>query len=198
MSPIISARGGLSSAAYGQFAISGAANSYESIATVTVGSGGTSTISFTSIPSTYKHLQVRYNARAGRANNATGYMWLQVNTVFGDRYHVLNGNGSAANPLGAVPAFDSGQFLNAPGTSAAANIFGAGVIDFLDYGSTTKNKTIRALSGVDCNGSGYIGLSSYLYGSTTAISSITIGSVDSNVGALLQQHSHFALYGIKD
>jgi hypothetical protein len=174
-------------------------NSYESIATVTVGSGGSSTISFTSIPSTYKHLQVRYNARAGRANDATGYMWLQVNTVFGDRYHVLNGNGSAANALGAVPAFDSGQFLNAPGTSAAANIFGAGVIDFLDYGSTTKNKTIRALSGVDCNGSGYIGLSSYLYGAaTTAISSITIGSVDSNVGALLQQHSHFALYGIKD
>jgi hypothetical protein len=171
---------------------------YDSIATVTVGSGGTSTISFTSIPSTYKHLQIRYNARAGRANAATGYMWLQVNTVFGDYYHVLSGNGSAVSTTSAVPAFDSGQFLQAPGTTASANIFGAGVIDFLDYGSTTKNKTIRVLSGTDCNGSGIVGLSSYLYGSTTAISSITIGSVDSNVGALLQQHSQFALYGIRD
>ena len=36
---------------------------YESIATVTVGSGGTSTISFTSIPQTYTHLQLRYIAR---------------------------------------------------------------------------------------------------------------------------------------
>ena len=34
-------------------------NSYESIATVTVGAGGSSSISFTSIPSTYKHLQLR-------------------------------------------------------------------------------------------------------------------------------------------
>ena len=34
-------------------------NSYESIATVTVGSGGTSEINFTSIPATYTHLQLR-------------------------------------------------------------------------------------------------------------------------------------------
>ena len=33
--------------------------SYESIATVTVGSGGAASVEFTSIPSTYTHLQIR-------------------------------------------------------------------------------------------------------------------------------------------
>ena len=34
-------------------------SSYESIQTITVGSGGASTIVFSSIPSTYAHLQIR-------------------------------------------------------------------------------------------------------------------------------------------
>ena len=67
MSPILGARGGLSASAYGLFSLQ-STNSYESIQTVTVGSGGQSTISFTSIPSTYKHLQIRMLARATGAS----------------------------------------------------------------------------------------------------------------------------------
>jgi hypothetical protein len=37
--------------------LTAAAGDFESIATVTVGSGGSAVISFTSIPSTYAHLQ---------------------------------------------------------------------------------------------------------------------------------------------
>ena len=43
-------------------------NSYESIATVTVGAGGTSTITFSSIPTGYTHLQIRGIAQIGRAH----------------------------------------------------------------------------------------------------------------------------------
>jgi len=68
MSPILGATGGLSARAYGFTSVIGATNSYESISTVTVGSGGSTTISFSSIPATYKHLQIRAIAKASGTN----------------------------------------------------------------------------------------------------------------------------------
>ncbi len=48
---------------------------YESIATTTVGAGGTSTITFSSIPSTYTHLQIR---GIGRSDAASGNSWIYL------------------------------------------------------------------------------------------------------------------------
>jgi hypothetical protein len=76
---------------------------------------------------------------------------------------------------------------------ATASVFGAGVIDILDYANTSKYKTIRTLSGWDKNGGGNVGLSSGLWLSTSAISSIVIGSQTGN----LVTNTQFALYGIK-
>jgi hypothetical protein len=76
-------------------------------------------------------------------------------------------------------------------------MFGGGVVDILDYASTSKNKTIRTLSGADINGAGGdLRLSSGLWFATpAAITSITLyangGSSD------FAQYSSFALYGIK-
>jgi len=57
----------------------GVANSYESIATVTVGGGGSSTISFSSIPSTFQHLQIRatYNFPSAGRDTAGNIISLQ-------------------------------------------------------------------------------------------------------------------------
>jgi hypothetical protein len=77
------------------------------------------------------------------------------------------------------------------GTSAAASIFGAGIVDILDYANTNKYKTLRALAGVDFNGSGRVGLTSGLWQSTSAINAITLE------GSSFVQYSSFALYGIK-
>ena len=80
--------------------------SYESIATVTVGSGGSSSIDFTSIPSTYTHLQLRMTARctAQSGGNPTN-VYLRFNSDSGSNYawHQLAGNGSAAS---AAPTFN--------------------------------------------------------------------------------------------
>ena len=75
-------------------------NSYESIETVTVGSGGSATVSFTSIPATYTHLQIRGIART--ATNVS--LGLQFNSDTGSNYsrHFLNGNGSSAASGGAA------------------------------------------------------------------------------------------------
>ena len=170
---------------------------FDSIATVTVGSGGTSSISFTSIPSTYKHLQIRYIARNSTRSSATyGALVYQVNGSYGARYHYLEGTG--ANPVNSgsgIPSSGEAYMLVAPGTSATSGVFGAGIIDILDYADTNKNKTIRTLSGVDNNGSGELIFGSSMVNSTSAITSFTILPTDGGTG--IPQHSHFALYGVK-
>lgn len=167
--------------------------SYESIATTTIGAGGASTVTFTSIPSSFQHLQVRYLAKSGRVQNLAGQMVMRFNGSYAARGHNLYGDGATAFANSSVPAI--GEFALAATGTLAGSTFGAGVIDILDYADTNKNKTIRSLTGADINGSGNIFFSSQLINSTTAISSITFETIDG--GTNLQQYSSFALYGVK-
>jgi hypothetical protein len=171
-------------------------SSFESIATVTV-SSAVSTVSFTSIPATYTHLQVRVIARSTGGSGGTTQATMKVNGITsGYSYHVLVGTGSSAVSEGgaATGSFyaPAPRFAN---NGAAAGIFGGGIIDILDYANTNKYKTGRCLSGVDLNGSGQIILSSAILGSTTsAISSLEF---QDQSGDNFAQYSSFALYGIK-
>ena len=172
-------------------------NSYESIATVTVGSGGSSTISFSSIPSTYKHLQIRAIARDNRADAGTSSLRLQFNSDTGSNYytnHRITGSGSSAVAgAGATGAFI--LFTESASGNSTANCFSASVVDVLDYVNTNKYKTTRTLHGADLNdANGAVVFRSGLWMSTSAISTITITH---NNGSNLVQYSQFALYGIK-
>ena len=171
-------------------------NSYESIATVTVGSGGQSSAVFSSIPSTYKHLQIRLCARVtGATTDSNIVAYFNADTTSGNYpQHVLYGTGSAA-AAGYSPSDANLAIGRTPGASSSANMFGLGIADILDYTNTNKNKTVRALSGQDQNGSGIVLLNSGLWLSTTAISTITITAQSGNGN--LAQYSSFALYGIK-
>ena len=199
MSPIISTKGGLSSAGYGQFSLVGGGSSFDSIATVTVGSGGTSSISFTSIPSTYKHLQIRGIYRSSRASASGRDAALVLNyngttsTYVG---HNLIGDGASAS----ASYNSSSQYANnldvGNGNNATAGIFSVAVIDILDYANTSKNKVMRGLAGVDLNGSGAILFGSGMWVDTTAINQIVLTTVGAAVYNF-QQYSQFALYGIK-
>ena len=168
---------------------------FESIATVTVGSGGASSIEFTSIPGTYQHLQVRGVARRDDAF-ATGSVYVQVNSDTGSNYayHVLNGDGSSASAsAGSSAAF---MFLGqSTANGAASSIFAAYVADLLDYASTSKTKVLRAMGAHDSNGSGNFRLLSGLWNSTSAVTSLKL--YPSTAGVNFVQHTTFALYGIK-
>jgi hypothetical protein len=73
-------------------------------------------------------------------------------------------------------------------------MFGALVMDILDYTSTTKNKTIKTLTGADVNGAGNVWLFSGLwFKSPEAITSIKF----TTNGLTYQTGTQFALYGIK-
>lgn len=168
---------------------------YESIQTVTVGSGGSSSVTFTSIPNTYTHLQIRGIARTSRPDSNQDGLKFRYNSDTGNNYatHYLLGNGSTTGSSGGSSV--SYNWINGITSSgAAANCFGAFVIDILDYANTNKYKTFRSLSGRDDNTAGAFWFESGLWISTTALSSITIFA---NTGPNISQYSSFALYGIK-
>ena len=182
--------------------IAASTNSYESIATVTVAAGGSSSISFTSIPSTYKHLQIRGNVQTNRGTYGIDSIQMTFNSDTGSNYtvHWLFGDGASAsassltNPTNYLRIGD-GQV----GTSTGGT-FGGAVIDVLDYQNTNKYKTVRGLVGVDVNGTvggvgGRVGLGSGVWmNSGSAVSTI---NVFPQAGSLWTQYSSFALYGIK-
>ena len=171
-------------------------NSYESIATTTL-SSSQSTITFSSIPSTFKHLQLRYIARSAQVGNASSLI-LRFNSDSGSNYyayHEIYADGSTAAAYADSTATLS-QVDQIPAATKTASVFGVGVIDLLDYTSTSKNKTIRFLNGWDSNGTGAVVFGSSLYKPSTiaAISTITITDA---YAQNFVQYSQFALYGIK-
>lgn len=170
-------------------------NSYESIETVTVGSGGTTTVTFSSIPSTYTHLQLRFIVRANNASNVfSAAMRYNSDSGANYTYHLMYGGGG-----GTPSAFSAtGQTVdyspNVMGTNTS-NTFVGNIVDILDYKDTNKFKTIRTFGGGDINAAGgAVSFASSLWQSTSAINSIAIST--NGYGNLLQ-YSHFALYGIK-
>lgn len=165
-------------------------NSYESIATVTVGSGGAADVTFSSIAATYTHLQIRGITRAA----THGTMWARFNGVTTSSYswHYVEGDG--ANPNVGAGTSDTRMFMGRINiASDTANAFSASVLDILDYANTNKTKVIRSLDGNDTNGGGNVGLYSGMYNSTNAITSVTLAPQSGN----WNEYTSFALYGIK-
>jgi hypothetical protein len=167
---------------------------YDSIATTTV-SSSVSTITFSSIPATYTHLQIRSIAR-GTVASGEMQTFYRFNSDTGTNYAhhffradgstLYGGSGTSLSQISAVTRYSA--------ANATSNIFGAGVTDILDYANTSKYTTIRSLGGIDANGSGQVYFTSGLWMNTSAITSITIGIND---GGDFAQYSQFALYGIK-
>jgi hypothetical protein len=160
-----------------------------SIATTTVGAGGSSTITFSSIPQVYRHLQIRWIALNG---TSPGYTKINFNSDTGTNYawHQIYANGATVTGAGS----GSKTFAIADeSVGGATSTAGVAVADILDYQNTNKNKTVSVLSGRDQNGSGNIVFNSGAWFNTTAITRIDLTFSSSNVA----QYSQFALYGIQ-
>lgn len=164
---------------------------FESIATTVVDATADLTVTFSSIPSIYKHLQIRAIALS---NSDSVPVLMRFNSDSGSNYswHTLNGQGSVAGSGAGTSASSVILTLNANRGLNASNPWGY-VIDILDYTDTNKYTTVRALHGADYNGSGEINLTSGNWRNTAAVSTITLSMASSG----FNQYSHFALYGIK-
>jgi hypothetical protein len=170
-----------------------ASGSYESIATVTA-AGGETLITLSSIPSTYKHLQVRWIARS---SGYAEYIFGRANATGGYANHSLAGNGSSASAAGATGNTYIEMQGGACQNTAPAGTYGSGMLDIIDYASTTKNKTFRYFVGYDTNGTvdQRVQLGSAL---GTGITTAAITSLDFRLDTgNFAAGSVFSLYGIK-
>lgn len=172
----------------------GGGAAYESIATAT-GTGSSGTITFSSIPSTYKHLQIRGIGRTTTASTGFDDLLVRFNSDSSASYtyHALYGDGSSAGAFGGTAQTSAiivdGLYRN----NVTSNTMAGLVIDLADYSVTTKNKTLRTFNGGDVNGSGKVYLQSHLWINTAAVTSITLIANGTNFGT----QSVFSLYGIK-
>jgi hypothetical protein len=161
--------------------------SFESIATAT-GNGSSGSITFSSIPQTYKHLQIR-----GVYNDGGYNMRLVFNSDTGANYcrHTLIATGSAVTSGGGINQNDLD--LISYGASGTNNM-SVCIIDIADYTSTTRYKTAKAFDGYTESASTLIIYnSSGLWQNTNAINSITI----TNLYGSYNTNTVYSLYGIK-
>lgn len=169
---------------------------FESIATSVVGSGGTTSITFSSIPQTYSHLQIR---AISKIDQNYAYPIIRPNndsSTANYTLHQMYGNGSSVQTYSsATGAFNGAYVYYGALSTSNTNVYGPGVISILDYANTNKYKTLLGFTGFSDNGltTGYTFMSSALWLSTSAITSITIVPQGGNI----KQYSSFALYGIK-
>jgi hypothetical protein len=175
------------------------ANTYEAIATVTVGSGGAADIEFTSIPATYTDLLVKASLRSDQNANTGENVRLRFNgssaSVYSGRY--IEGNGSSAS---SVSQSAETSMLPAYGNTnnTTSNTFGNLEIYIPNYTSTTAAKSVSTDSVVETNATlAFTLLSAGLWNPVTqaAITSILIYP---QIASNWVQYSTATLYGIKN
>jgi hypothetical protein len=173
----------------------GGGAAFEQIAT-TVLTSTANTITFSSIPSNYKHLQLRMVSKTTDASSS-GYLIMRFNSdsAANYSYHYLAGNGSSAVSAAAQNSTFAGLiFMN--GNDIGSNAFSPNILEILDYADTNKFKTTRLLGGRANAGSGanQVHLESANWRSTSAITSINLLFGD---GTNLSIGSRFTLYGMR-
>jgi hypothetical protein len=155
----------------------GAAGAYELIETSLI-SSTTASVTFSTLPTSYTHLQIRLTGRSNRAD-FQDQTAIRFNGVTTTTYasHTLRATGAVVQSSNQT----SFGFMFAPqafdlfAASESASRFGAGIIDILDFKNGNKTKTIRMLSGT-AGGTQVrdIALTSGFNTSTDALTSVTI------------------------
>jgi hypothetical protein len=148
---------------------------------------------FNNIPQTFKHLQIRCYAKD--SSGTSSHLYLRFNDDTSNNYwmHSLAGiNGTLQDNSNSASISYFPSFW-IPTNSQPTNLYGTGILDILNYSSTSVSKTVGCTGGFDANAtnSGRIGSHSSLWNSTAAITKIEIGV--ENGGAL--SGNRYDLYG---
>lgn len=178
------------------------AATFDCLGVIEVGSTANTSIVFTGIPQTYQHLQIRSTARTNRSAGGDDVYIRFNNDTNANYYWHQNYIGlSSATPGTATIGYSnslgtSAGILTPPvtATNATANLFGASIIDILDYTNINKATTVRSYGGIHYAGTdtSYIGFYSGYWDDTSNITNITLSANGSFV-----QYSSIALYGVK-
>jgi hypothetical protein len=169
------------------------ANTYTLIASSTVGSGGVSSVTFSSIPSTYTDLIVKMTCRFDQPYDAAN-LNIRFNGDSAANYSTrrLKGTGSAAQSDNTSAATQM-VFNYGAGNNLTANTFNNGEMYIPNYTSSNYKSVSSDVVTENNATAAYTVLQAGLWSNTAAITSIAIGSDGNWV-----QYSTFYLYGIKN
>jgi hypothetical protein len=164
------------------------ANTYTLIQSVTVGSGGSSSIVFSTLPNTYTDLVLKISARTNRSN-VTDAISLKLNNVTTNQsslYMESTGSSSNSGTLSTI----RGQSC---GNNATSGTFGNCEFYIPNYAGSLSKSTPSLGVAENRDSAAFMWLVSNLWNSTAAITDIEIINVNS---ATFLQHSTASLYGI--
>lgn len=157
---------------------------------VTVGSGGAASIDFTSIPSTYTDLCIKFSGRLAVASR-DDFVKVKFNTSSSNfSARVLYGAGSSG-----VASFSdtTGYAGTVNGSTSTASTFSNMEIYIPNYaGSTNKSFSVDSVQ-EDNQGQAWITMVAGLWSQTTAINAVSIYG-----GTNLLQYSTAYLYGVSN
>lgn len=170
---------------------------FHSIATVS-GDGSSASVTFSNIPSGFKHLQIRYTAKTTRTAYSYEGFYIYFNGAGSSGlYSTLTTYAQGSSGLNSPTTYDAQNYAYLPwgagSLSSIANYTGMGLVEILDYSNQDKYKAIMASGGIIDFASGNGSLTSFhqsTFASTNPITSITILT---NGG--ITTTSKFALYG---
>lgn len=166
------------------------ANTYTLIQSATVGSGGATTITFVSIPQTYKDLLFVVSGRATTDNPTLQVYFNNDTTAANYLFRLVGGDGASSSYATASQAW----LMRVTPSSATASSFSNGMMYIPNYAGSTL-KSMSAESVTENNGTtAYQALQACLWNSTAAITSITLDPY----GTDFAQYSSASLYGIKN
>ena len=171
------------------------AGAYDLLATTAVVSD-VSSVTFDNLDtlaSDYKHLQIRLVARSSRPDGTVSGLNIRMNNDSTNSYasHWIEakpGNVTSQNSTSRDNMF-AGII---PGNTAATPAFGPAVIEILDFASSSKNTTIKCISGMSDTGE-RLEYHNGLFANTAAITEIQLYTSGQN----FLGNSRFSLYGIK-
>lgn len=163
--------------------------SFESIATITA-TGGETRLSFNSIPSTYKHLQIRGIVKDTITTGTTSGD-IRVSPFAGYNHWIT---GTYSGNIFSTPAFMKNSMIDS--STGKTDMYGAFILDIHDYASATKYKTAKYIAGNTSNGTfGYSGIS---MGSMSLLDTNPISYLNFDRNELaFAAGTTIALYGIK-
>lgn len=165
------------------------ANTFFKIASATVGSGGASSVTFSSIPGTYTDLCLKYSIRNTSTNPTVVALINGSSSNFLRTYVVGSGTGvNAANN-------DASNYIGYTSVSTdTANTFANNELYIANY-AASGNKPFIVDNVTENNAAtAYAYLGASLWSNSAAITSIDI----SVFGGNLAQYSTLTLYGIKN
>ena len=168
-------------------------NTYNLIASNTVGSGGVATVTFSSIPATYTDLLIKISARDSISS---------TRTVAAVTFNSSTANYSSKVVYGVNGDFEGSEsggststgWTYVTGDTATASTFSNTELYIPNY-TTSNNKSVSndATAETNSTSAGVVALAGSLWSDSSAITSITFTASSS---ATFMQHSTFYLYGI--